>query len=293
MVQGIGGAANRVVLRAVIRDLATGPAATRMMSTIMIVIAISPLLSPLSGAGLLALNDWRLIFWALLVAACLSVFLIHYAVPETLTDAHRQRFDLETTLRGTRVLPADRGFMVMTFLAGFACASFFVFTASASFVYSQAFGLTPTGFSFAFAINAIGFCAASQFAATLSLRMEPLRMIALATPGFAMATFAGFGLGLAGLASLPVTMTTLVLGNALLGVILPTARVQALEAHGDIAGLASSLGGTMQMVAAGLLVVAAGPFPDETVVPMLGAIALCGLLALVLSRMIPRQAALA
>jgi DHA1 family bicyclomycin/chloramphenicol resistance-like MFS transporter len=108
-----------------------------------------------------------------------------------------------------------------------------------------------------------------------------------------MATFAGFGLGLAGLASLPVTMTTLVLGNALLGVILPTARVQALEAHGDIAGLASSLGGTMQMVAAGLLVVAAGPFPDETVVPMLGAIALCGLLALVLSRMIPRQAALA
>jgi DHA1 family bicyclomycin/chloramphenicol resistance-like MFS transporter len=291
MVQGVGGAANMVVLRAVIRDLATGPQATRMMSTIMIVIAVSPLLAPLSGAGLLALGDWRLIFWALLVAAVLSFFLIHYAVPETLTDANRQRFDLAGTLAGTRVLLADRGFMVMTFLAGFAFASFFVFIASASFVYTKEFGLTPTEFSFAFAANAIGFFAASQFAAPLAQRVGTLRMIAVATLGFSGATFAGFGLGLAGLASLPVTMTTLFIGNMFLGVILPTAQVQALEEHGTIAGLASSLGGTMQMVAAGVMVAVAGPFLDGTVVPMLGAIAFCGLIALVLSLMIPRQAA--
>ncbi|MFN3576864.1 MAG: multidrug effflux MFS transporter [Tabrizicola sp.] len=293
MVQGLGGAANMVVLRAVIRDLATGPQATRMMSTIMIVIAVSPLLAPLSGAGLLALGDWRLIFWALLVAACLSFFLIHFAVPETLTDANRQPFDLAAFRSGTRVLLADRGFMVMTFLAGFAFASFFVFIASAAFVYRQEFGLTPTQFSLAFAVNAIGFFAASQFASTLSRRLGTLRMIAGATVGFALATFAGFGLALAGLASLPATMTTLFVGNIFLGVILPTAQVQALEDHGEIAGLASSLGGTMQMVAAGVLVAAAGPFLDGTVLPMLAAIAACGLIALVLSRMIPRQAALA
>ncbi len=293
MVQGVGGAANMVVLRAVIRDLATGPQATRMMSTIMIVIAVSPLLAPLSGAGLLAFGDWRLIFWALLVAATLSFFLIHFALPETLTKENQQRFDLASTLAGTRVLLADRGFMVMTFLAGFAFASFFVFIAAAPFVYREAFGLSPTEFSFAFAINAIGFFAASQFASPLSQRLGTLRMIAGASLGFALATFAGFGLALAGLASLPVTMTTLFVGNIFLGVILPTAQVQALEEHGDIAGLASSLGGTMQMVAAGVLVAAAGPFLDGTVLPMLAAIAVCGLIALVLSRMIPRQAALA
>ncbi len=293
MVQGAGGAANMVVLRAVIRDLATGPAATRMMSTIMIVIAVSPLLAPLSGSALLAFGDWRLIFWVLLAAALLSFFLIHFALPETLTDANRQKFDLPTTLRGIRSLLADRDFMVMTFLAGFAFASFFVFIASASFVYTGQFGLTATQFSLAFAVNAIGFFAASQFSATLSQRLGTLRMISLASLGFAIATFAGFALGLAGLASLPVAMTTLFIGNIFLGVILPTAQVQALEAHGENAGLASSLGGTMQMVAAGVLVAGAGPFLDGTVVPMLGAIALCGLVALVLSRMIPRQAALA
>jgi MFS transporter, DHA1 family, multidrug resistance protein len=293
MVQGFGGAANMVVLRAVIRDLATGPAATRMMSTIMIVIAVSPLLAPLSGAGLMAFGDWRLIFWALLLAAVLSFFLIHFAVPETLTDANRQRFDWASTVAGTKVLLADRGFMTMTFLAGFAFASFFVFIANASFVYTEDFGLTPTQFSFAFAVNAIGFFAASQFAAPLSQRIGTMRMITIASVGFAMATFAGFAFGLLGLASLPVTMTTLFIGNMFLGVILPTAQVQALEEHGSIAGLASSLGGTMQMVAAGVLVAVAGPFLDATITPMLGAIALCGLIALILSRMIPRQAATA
>jgi MFS transporter, DHA1 family, multidrug resistance protein len=290
VLQGLGGAANMVVLRAVIRDLATGHSATRMMSTIMIVIAVSPLLAPLSGSGLLALGSWRLIFWALLIAAALSFFLIHYALPETLTDADRQRFDLATTRKGIAALLVDRPFMVMTFLAGFAFASFFVFIAAASFVYTGQFGLSPTQFSLAFAVNAIGFFAASQFASPLAQRMGTLRMIYLATAGFAAATFVGFGLGLAGLASLPVTMAALFIGNIFLGVILPTAQVQALEDHGANAGLASSLGGTMQMVAAGVLVGAAGPFLDGTVVPMQGAIALCGALALGLSLMIPRQA---
>jgi DHA1 family bicyclomycin/chloramphenicol resistance-like MFS transporter len=293
VMQGLGGAANMVVLRAVIRDLATGHSATRMMSTIMIVIAVSPLLAPLSGSALLAFGSWRLIFWALLVAAALSFFLIHYALPETLTDENRQKFDAATMRTGTAALMADRPFLVMTFLAGFAFASFFVFIASASFVYTQEFGLSPTQFSFAFAINAIGFFVASQFSSNLARRMGTLRMIKLATLGFALATFAGFALGLAGLATLPVTMAALFIGNVFLGVILPTAQVQALEDHGSNAGLASSLGGTMQMVAAGVLVGLAGPFLDGTVVPMQGAIAVCGALALGLSLMIPRQAAVA
>ncbi len=292
-VQGIGGAANMVVLRAVIRDLATGAAATRMMSTIMIVIAISPLLAPLSGSALLAFGSWRLIFWALLVAAALSFFLICFMLEETLKPEQRQPFDLATMRAGVAMLFADRGFLVMTFLAGFAFASFFVFIASAAFVYTGQFGLSPTQFSFAFAINAFGFFAASQFAAPLGQKLGPHRMIMLATTGFALATIVLFALGLAGYANLPVTVAGLFIGNMFLGVVLPTSQVLALEEQGAHAGLASSLGGTMQMVAAGVLVAATGPFMDGTVVPMLAAIALCGVIALGLSRFIPRQEALA
>ena len=287
-VQGVGGAANMVVLRAVIRDLATGEDATRMMSTIMIVIAVSPLLAPLSGSALLVFGTWRLIFWALLAAAALSFFLIYFQVEETLRPDQRQKFDLATMRRGTGMLLRDRGFMSMTFLAGFAFASFFVFIASASFVYTGQFGLSPTQFSFAFAINAFGFFGASQFAAPLGKRLGPRRMITLAIAGFAFATCTLFALGLAGYASLPVTVIGLFLGNMFLGVVLPVAQVLALEDQGEHAGLASSLGGTMQMVAAGVLVAAAGPFLDGTVVPMLAMIALCGVLALGFSWLIPK-----
>ena len=289
VLQGLGGAATMVVLRAVIRDLATGPQATRMMSTIMIVIAVSPLLAPLSGSALLAFGTWRLIFWALLVAASVSFVLIRFALPETLAPDQRQRFDWATMISGTKGLLRDRSFMVMTFVAGFAFASFFVFIASAAFVYTGQFGLSPTQFSLAFAVNAIGFFAASQFSGPVAQRLGSIRMITLAATGFGLSTVTLLAIALTGHATLVVTMTGLFIGNIFLGLILPTSQVLALEDHGSNAGLAASLGGTLQMVAAGALVAAVGPFFDGTVVPMLAAIALCGALTFGLSRLIPAQ----
>lgn len=283
-VQGLGGAAMMVVPRAIIRDLHTGPAATRLMAAVMLVISVSPMLAPLAGSGLMALTGWRGIFAALVVAGGISLLTLALAQPETLPPAARQRFDLTDTLRNSRRLITDRSFMGLTFLGGFGMASFFVFIASASFVYTESFGLSPTGFSVAFAINAIGFFAASQAAGPLGLRLGARRVMAVASAGFALATVALFALALAGMVSLAVCIAGLFLANAFLGLIIPTTMVMALDDHGDIAGLASSMGGTLQMLAGGLMVAATGPFFDGTATPMLGAIALCGLLVLVLSR---------
>ena len=52
VVQGIGAAAVMVVPRAVIRDLHSGPAAAQMMATVMLVIAVSPMLAPLAKVRL-------------------------------------------------------------------------------------------------------------------------------------------------------------------------------------------------------------------------------------------------
>ena len=76
----------------------------------------------------------------------------------------------------TRLL-GDRDFMGLTLIGGFAMASFFIFIASASFVYTEQFGLSPTGFSLAFALNAIGFFGASQTAATLGERFGMARLV--------------------------------------------------------------------------------------------------------------------
>ena len=67
--------------------------------------------------------------------------------------------------------------------------------------------------------------------------------------------------------------------------------VMALDPHGEIAGLASSLGGTLQMVAGGVMIALAAPFFDGTALPMVAAIALCGVGALVMSRIALRGGA--
>ena len=284
-VQGLGGAAMMVVPRAIIRDMHTGPAATRLMAAVMLVISVSPMLAPLAGSGLMAVTGWRGIFATLLLAGLVSLAVLALAQPETLRAQNRQPFDMTATLRGARRLLGDRSFMGLTFLGGFGMASFFVFLSTASFVYTKQYGLSPKGFSLAFAANAVGFFAASQAAGPLGLRLGARRVMAVASLGFALATGGLFLLALLGQVGLILCMAGLFVANAFLGLIIPTTMVMALDDHGDIAGLASLLGGTLQMLAGGAMVAATGPFFDGTATPMLGAIALCGLLALILSRL--------
>jgi DHA1 family bicyclomycin/chloramphenicol resistance-like MFS transporter len=292
-VQGFGGAALMVVPRAIVRDLSTGNDATRLMAAIMLVFSVSPMLAPLAGAALLAFTGWRAIFLALLIAAAVSLAMLTFAQPETLSRENRQRFNVSETLRGARRLLTDRTFLSLTFMGAFGMSSFFVFLASATFVYTETYGLSPTGFSLAFAVNAISFIGASQFAGPLGLRLGAVALMRWATLGFAFATCALFGLALAGQVGLYTCIIGLALGNACLGMVIPTAMVMALDDHGDIAGLASSLGGTLQMLTGGVIVAAMGPFFSASPVPMIGIIALCALVAFGLSRLtrLPQAAA--
>jgi MFS transporter, DHA1 family, multidrug resistance protein len=289
-VQGMGGAAVMVIPRAVIRDMHTGHQATRLMAAIMLVISVSPFLAPLAGSGILAVADWRVIFGVLAVTAVASLAMTHFMLPETLVPENRQRIDFKQMRRGAARLFTDRGFMVLTFLGGFGMASFFVFIASASFVYTTSYGLTPTQFSLAFAVNAMGFFGSSQLAAGLGQRYGAMRVVALASLGFAICTVVLFAVAVAGGAALWVVIAGLFCANFCLGLVIPTTMVLALDDHGEIAGLASSLGGTLQMLTGGLMVALMGPFFDGTAMPMLAAIAICGVLAFALSRMIPQRA---
>jgi MFS transporter, DHA1 family, multidrug resistance protein len=217
----------------------------------------------------------------------LSLALTIWAQPETLAPENRVRVNLRSLAHGAGVLFRDPVFIGLTFVGGFGMASFFVFISTAAFVYTGQFGLTSVQFSLAFAVNAIGFFASSQVAAPLGERFGMVPVMRYAVFGFAICACTLLALVLAGAGSLFVIIALLFLGNACLGLIIPTTMVVALDDHGDIAGLASSLGGTLQMVAGGVMISLTGLIFDGTALPMVAVIAFC---ALVLPRLAKAQA---
>jgi MFS transporter, DHA1 family, multidrug resistance protein len=289
-VQGMGAAAVMVIPRAIIRDMHTGTEATRLMALVMLVISISPMLAPLAGSGLIKIWDWRAIFLLLMAAGAASLLLSAFLQPETLKAEDRVKIEPRALLAGSKTLLSDPYFMGLTFIGGFGMASFFVFIASASFVYTSQYGLTPTGFSVAFAINAIGFFGASQMAAGLGERFGMAQVVSGATAGFLLFTVLLFALVMAGFGSLYVVVALLLCANACLGLVIPPVMVMALDPHGDIAGLASSLGGTLQMLAGSLMIALASPFFDGTALPMVTAIMLCAICAFTLARLVLTKA---
>ncbi|MEM5468327.1 multidrug effflux MFS transporter [Celeribacter marinus] len=287
--QGLGAASLMVVTRAIIRDEYTGYEATKLMGLIMLVFSVSPMFAPLSGAALITVTGWRGIFAAMAVAALVAMLVTAVWQAETLPKEQRVPVHLKTMGRGIRTLMRDPVFMGLTFVGGFGMAAFFIFIASAAFVYVETFGLTPTQFSLAFTVNAMGFIGASQAAAPLMQKHGALTIILLGVGGFAASMCVLMALALMGLASFPVILAGLIAGFGFMGLVIPTTMVAALDPHGDIAGLASSLGGTLQMVAGGVMVAASGPFFDGTPTPMIGAMTVCSLITLgLLLAILPR-----
>jgi DHA1 family bicyclomycin/chloramphenicol resistance-like MFS transporter len=162
-------------------------------------------------------------------------------------------------------------------------ASFFAFIASSSFIYTDHYGLTPIAYSFAFSINAVGFIGASQFAAKLGGRFGTGRVVLAATFAYALFTTILLGFNFAGVDSLAVMIVLLFFGFTAMGLVIPSTMVLALEEHGPIAGLASALGGTLQMVTGGIMIVIVSVVSDGTARPMVTIIALCAIGALLLS----------
>lgn len=283
VIQGLGAASVMVVPRAIIRDIARGDEATRLMALMMLVFSVSPMLAPLTGSGLMAVAGWRSVFWALGVTTIICLILLHFLQEETLAAENRQRFSWGALRVGTRALLRDRSFLRLTLLGTAGMTSFFVFLAAAPFVYAGHYGLTPAQFSIAFAANAVAFIGVGQLAGPLGKRFGAVLVMRGAAVLFLLATGGVFALALFGLASLPVFIGLLALGNAGLGLIIPTSMVMALEDQGDHAGLASSLGGTFQMVAGGAVVTLAGPILNADPAPMLGMIAGCALVTFLLS----------
>lgn len=281
--QGLGAAAGMVIPRAIVRDLHTGHDAARLMSLLMLVFSVSPILAPLAGSFLIEWSGWRAVFWAVTIAAVLALILLASGQQETRTPEQRVGSSVTSALKAYLFLCRDLHFLGLVFIGSFGVASFFTYLANSSFVLINHYGLSPREYSLAFSANAASFIGVSQFTGRLSRRFGLVPVVKVAVTGFAVMMAALMLLNLAGVARLDVMLSMLFVGYGFLGLVVPTTAVLALEEHGEIAGTASALMGTLQFVTGAVVVAVIGPFADGSARPMVIGIAGCAIAAWVIS----------
>lgn len=283
-VQGVGACASMAIPRAIVRDYHTGPDAARLMTLLMLVFSVSPILAPLTGSLIVEFGSWRAIFWVTALAALLAVALLFFALPETRPPEKRVASGFGQAVQAYAMLLRDRRFLGLSFIGGFGISSFFGFLANSSFVYIEHYGLTPTQYSFAFSLNAVGFIGMSQFTANFARRYGFNRVMRLASAGYFALTVTLLALFLLGTDRFSVLVPFLFAAFACLGLIIPSSAVLALDDHGEIAGSASALMGTIQMVTGAVVMAIVSAFFDGTAVPMVAGIAACATIVLALTR---------
>ena len=108
------------------------------------------------------------------------------------------------------------------------------------------------------------------------------RVIRMAVLGFAGVMIAMWAVMATGFESLAFMTAALFVGNGFLGLVIPTTSVLAMEEHGEIAGTASALMGTLHMITGVAAMTVSGFFSNGLPLPMVTGIAACAAIALLL-----------
>nr|WP_179965413.1 multidrug effflux MFS transporter [Mycolicibacterium psychrotolerans] len=281
LAQGLTGAAGMVIGRAIISDLATGRAAARAFSLMMIVGGIAPIAAPLAGGFLVQPLGWRgalAVILALVVAMLVAALVV---IRETHTGERRAALRAEKASKGSPLRDLTRRAYLGHLVAfGFAFAVMMAYISASPFVYQTMMGLTSAQYGAMFGVNAFGLLLMSATSARLTARVEPRRLA-----GVGLAVILAAGIAVLALAVAGVTAGWLALplffAVAGMGLIFGNTTALALSAAPRAAGTASALLGATQFGLAAVVSPLVGLGGEHTATPlgivMVSAAAMAGL----------------
>ena len=285
-IAGVGACAGMVIPRAVVRDLHTGVEAARLGAMLMLVFSVSPILAPLAGSLVVALAGWRWIFGCIVVLGLLALTLVLTQLQESRPVEARRGTTLAGTLAAVAELLRDGHFRALALTGAFAMSGFMAYLGHSSFVMIEHHGVTPTQYGLLFGLNAVAFIGAAQLNVRLCQRHGLPWVIRRGLAGYLAASALLLALTLAGVDRLEVLVALLFVAYGCLGLVAPTVPVLALDRHGAIAGTASALIGTVQMVCGALVMALVSALGGHAhgALPMVAGVAGCALLASLVGR---------
>ena len=250
ILQGVGAGTVAILPRAMVRDLFEGREARLQLAAISVVFSVAPLIGPTLGAGLLAIGPWRLIYAThALVGAALAV-----AVLMTLEESHDAA--MRRSLKPAAVLAAYRRALTNRMCGGFSLvvglvfAGLFAYVNVSPLLFIGGYGVSEAGFGAAFAMTASGVVAGSLLNTWLVRRHARPRAVLDAALGvIALSALAVLAASLASpRPSLVLVIAPVMAYISAFGLIVPNAVHEAIHPLPEIAGVASAVLVSAQML---------------------------------------------
>ena len=274
--QALGGCSGPVIARAIVRDLFDPRDAVRVFSLMVLVLGVSPVLAPLIGAQILAFFDWRIIFWITTLFGAAALTATAWRLPETHRREHMRTLALKSVLGAYRHLITDRSFIGYALTGATGLGGMFAYIAGSPFVFIDYFHVATTHYGLFFGVNALGFIIAAQLNVRLVRRFDSdtvIKTVLIMQLAVSLVLVTGTWGGWIGLYG---TVILIFLYMSSVGCLFPNTTAMAMAEHGDKAGSASALIGTLQFALAAIAASAVGALNNGRALPMAGVIAVCG-----------------
>lgn len=257
-VQGIGAAPAIVLSRAIVRDVSSGRAAASLMSLMTMIFTAAPVVAPSIGALLITQWGWRAPFVLIIALAVVILLMLRLNVTETHVPGENQHPVRQ--LRNSFVeFFSHRQSIFGLLLVVIPPAGFLSIIAVAAALVVEIYGFSVTQFGLIFATLGLSILTGAAVNRQLVARVDTMRAIAI---GIVLYGISGVCLLVfAWLDSAPFVLlwASIALFMFTVAIVMPNATVIALDPLPKIAGVASSIIGTLQNIlgAAGALLGAA------------------------------------
>lgn len=294
--EALGGCAGLVTARAMVRDLFEVKENAKVFSSLMLVVAVSPIIAPTVGGYVTALLGWRYVFAMLIIVAFIILAGIYFLLPES------KKPDPDFSLKPANIIRNYTGvirhpqFYTYALTAAIAAAGLYAYIGGSPHVFMEIYRVNERQYGWIFALIAMGLIGASQINSVLlkTYSSEQIIKAALVCQSIIGATL--LLIILLGWSELFLTIFMIFIFLCCQGFIFPNASALSLASFGHNAGSASALMGAIQMgIGAGTSALVS-LLQNQTALPMTGVMACCATAALTVfllgRRVITRRASI-
>ncbi|KXO92819.1 hypothetical protein AXK56_22130 [Tsukamurella pulmonis] len=242
-VQAVGGTSATVLCRLVIQRRYPTDARMHLLTSLSIVIAATPALSPFLGSALVQVAPWRALFLALAAVGVLLALAFLRLVP-TAAPASPVAPSPRAVGRGVAEALSHRGFPRHAVVISLAWMGYFLFIEQSAFILQGLHGVTEIQYGLLLIVPALGYIAGSVVIRRASSARTAVR---LCTIGSALGAAALVGLAAAGVPTVAAVVLPLAVGFLGVGAAIPFAQAGLLELDLRAQGVGAGLFFFLQM----------------------------------------------